>query len=200
MANNDPSKIRFAPKGAVYVTPAVGAKLPTTVGDGKTPPDGYKSLGYVSDAGVVITPTVTADPVNVWQSAVPVLFNVSAATFTVQATFAETNINTTELFFGANWVAVTPEGGGTANTWRLDLSSTPALQEISLVVDWGQGDTLSRVVIPRSMIQERGAITLVRNANQEYQLTIDALDSNGGLGYVLTNQNMTTSIPPASGS
>ncbi|MGW1231429.1 phage tail tube protein [Streptomyces californicus] len=191
MANNDPTKIRFAPKGAVYLAPAVGATLPTAVGDGKTAPTGYKSLGYVSDAGVVITPTVTADPVNVWQSAVPVLFNVSAATFTVSATFAESNIHTTELFWGASWVAVTPEGGGTANTWRLDLSSTPELQEISLVVDWGQGDVLNRVVIPRSMIQDRGAITLVRNAAQEYQLTIDALDSDGTLGYVLTNQDMT---------
>ncbi|MEU6765902.1 hypothetical protein ABZ916_25720 [Streptomyces sp. NPDC046853] len=197
MANNDASKIRFAPKGNVYISPAVGVTLPTEVGDGKTAPAGYKSLGYVTDAGVVITPTVTADPVNVWQSAVPVLFNVSAATFTVQATFAETNINTTELFWGANWVEVKPEGGtGAATTWRLDLSSTPELQEISLVVDWGQGDNLNRVVIPRSMIQDRGAITLVRNAAQEYQLTIDALDSDGNLGYVLTNQNMTAATTP----
>ncbi|MEV5677458.1 MULTISPECIES: phage tail tube protein [unclassified Streptomyces] len=192
MANNDPSKIRFAPNGAVYLAPAVGAELPTAVGDGKTPPTGFKSLGYTSDSGVVITPTITADPVNVWQSAVPVLFNVSAATFTIQCTFVETNVNTTELFWGANWVAVTPEGGGTANTWRLDLSSTPDLQEISLVVDWGQGGMLSRAVIPRSMVQDRGAITLVRTAPQEYQLTIDALDSGGLLGYVLTNQDMTS--------
>ncbi|WP_326827428.1 phage tail tube protein [Streptomyces sp. NBC_01751] len=196
MANNDASKIRFAPKGAVYIAPAVGATLPDEVGDGKTPPTGYKSLGYVTDAGVVITPTITSDPVNVWQSAVPVLFNVSAATFTVSATFAETNISTTELFWGASWVPVTPQGGGAADTWRLDLTSTPDLQEISLVVDWGQGDHLSRVVIPRSMIQERGAITLVRNAAQEYQLTIDALDSDGVLGYVLTNQDMTAPVTP----
>jgi hypothetical protein len=45
------------------------------------------------------------------------------------------------------------------------------------------------------MIQDRGAITLVRNAAQEYQLTIDALDSNGTLGYVLTNQDMTPAGP-----
>jgi hypothetical protein len=40
------------------------------------------------------------------------------------------------------------------------------------------------------MVQDRGAITLVRTAAQEYQLTIEALDSNGSLGYVLTNQAM----------
>jgi hypothetical protein len=190
MPNNDASKIRIAPKGQVYMAAAVGVNLPTVVGDGKTAPTGYTSLGFTTDSGVVITPTVNVDPVNVWQSAVPVLYNVTSATFSIQATFVETNISTTELFFGAQWVEVKDTQGAATGTYRLDLSSTPDLQEISLVVDWSQGDTLSRVVIPRSMVQDRGAITLVRTAAQEYQLTFEALDSNGDLGYVLTNQNM----------
>ncbi|MYX26052.1 hypothetical protein GTY75_05110 [Streptomyces sp. SID8381] len=193
MPNNDSSKIRFAPKGQVYMASAVGVTLPTEVGDGSTPPTGYTSLGYVTDAGTVITPQVNTDPVNVWQSAVPVLYNVTSATFSIQATFAETNINTTELFFGAQWVEVKDAQGQATGTYRLDLASTPELQEISLVVDWSQGDVRNRVVIPRAMVQDRGAITLVRTAAQEYQLTIEALDSNGSLGYVLTNQNMAAS-------
>ncbi|MFG3582563.1 hypothetical protein [Streptomyces sp. NPDC047990] len=191
--NVDASKIQFASNGYVYMAPAVGATLPVAVGDGKTAPAGYKSLGYVSDAGVTITPTINTDPVNVWQSAVPVLFNVTSAMFAIQVTFTETNISTTELFYGAQWVEVEDQSAQPTGTFRLDLSSTPDLQEISLVVDWGQGDNQSRVVIPRAMIAERGAITLHRTSNQEYQLTIDALDSNGTLGYVLTNQDMSAS-------
>ncbi|MEV5883093.1 hypothetical protein AB0L74_10300 [Streptomyces sp. NPDC052020] len=187
---NDVSKIRFAPSGAVYMAPAVGATLPIAVGDGTTGPTGYSSLGFVSDAGVTITPTVTSEPVNVWQSAVPVLYNVTAATFSIQATFVESNINTTELFFGAQWVEVKNAQDQPTGTYRLDLASTPDLQEISLVVDWSQGSDRNRVVIPRAMVQDRGAITLVRTAAQEYQLTIEALDSNGSLGYVLTSRNM----------
>lgn len=190
MPNVDTTKIRFAPNGFVYIAPAVGATLPTDVGDGSTPPAGYTSLGYVTDAGVVITPTVNTDPVNVWQSAVPVLYNVTSATFSIQATFTETNINTTELFYGATWEPVLDGSGNPTGSYRLDLSSSPSLQEISLVVDWSQSGIHNRVVIPRSMVQERGAITLVRTAAQEYQLTIEALDSNGQLGYVLTNQSM----------
>ncbi|MFF8629684.1 phage tail tube protein [Streptomyces werraensis] len=196
MANNDASKIRFAPNGGVYLAPAVGATLPTSVGDGKTAPTGYKSLGYVTDAGVQITPSVTTEPVNVWQSAVPVLYNVTAAAFSVAATFSESNINTTELFFGAAWVPVKDAQDQATGDYRLDLASTPELQEISLVVDWSQGDDLNRVVIPRAMIQERGAITLTRTAAQEYQLTIEALDSDGSLGYVLTNRNMGAVVTP----
>lgn len=190
MPNVDTSKIRFAPNGYVYMAPAVGATLPTDVGDGSTPPAGYTSLGYVSDAGVTITPTVNTEPVNVWQSAVPVLYNVTSATFSIQATFTETNINTTELFYGASWEAVEDAQGNPTGSYRLDLSSSPSLQEISLVVDWSQSGLHNRVVIPRAMVQDRGAITLVRTANQEFQLTIEALDSNGQLGYILTNQNM----------
>ncbi|MFI0553422.1 hypothetical protein ACH3X9_31755 [Streptomyces scabiei] len=174
------------------MAPAVGVTLPTDVGDGSTAPTGYTSLGYVTDAGVTITPQVNTDPVNVWQSAVPVLYNVTSATFSIQATFTETNLNTTELFFGASWVAVTDQTNAPTGTYKLDLGSTPALQEISLVVDWSQGSVHNRVVIPRAMVQDRGAITLVRTAAQEYQLTIEALDSNGVLGTVFTNQNMGT--------
>ncbi|WP_435270927.1 hypothetical protein [Streptomyces sp. 1222.5] len=190
MPNVDTSKIRFAPNGYVYMAPAVGVTLPTDVGDGTTAPTGYTSLGYVTDAGVTITPQVNTDPVNVWQSAVPVLYNVTSATFSIQATFTESNINTTELFFGASWEEVTGTGGTPTGHYKLDLASTPSLQEISLVVDWSQGSVLNRVVIPRAMVQDRGAITLVRTAAQEYQLTIEALDSNGVLGTVFTNQNM----------
>jgi hypothetical protein len=193
-SNVDTSKIRFAPNGYVYMAPALGVTLPIDVGDGATAPSGYTSLGYVTDAGVTITPQVNTDPVNVWQSAVPVLYNVTSATFSIQATFTESNINTTELFFGAQWEEVTGGSGGTS--YKLDLSSTPSLQEISLVVDWSQGSVHNRVVIPRAMVQDRGAITLVRTAAQEYQLTIEALDSNGVLGTVFTNQDMSGTTTP----
>lgn len=196
MANVDTSKIRFAPNGNVYMAPAVGATLPTAVGDGATAPTGYTSLGYVTDAGVTITPTVNSEPVNVWQSAVPVLYNVTSATFSIQATFSETSLSTTELFFGAQWTEVTAgEPAVPTGEWRLDLDATPELQEISLVVDWSQASAKSRVVIPRAMVQDRGAITLTRTAAQEYQLTIEALDSNGSLGYVLTSQDMSPATP-----
>ncbi|MFD4608280.1 hypothetical protein ACFWOT_09200 [Streptomyces sp. NPDC058440] len=195
MSNVDSSKIRFAPKGCVYMAPALGASLPKDVGDGDTAPTGYTSLGYVTDAGVTITPAVNTEPVSVWQSAVPVLYNVTGASFSISATFSETNISTTELFFGANWEKVDDTDAGGKPTWKLNLTSIPELQEISIVVDWSQGDVLNRVVIPRTMIQERGAITLVRTAAQEYQLTFEALDSNGSLGYVLTSQDMAPAAP-----
>ncbi|MFH8346786.1 hypothetical protein [Streptomyces sp. NPDC018045] len=184
-------KIRFAPKGSLSIAPA--PRTSDAPGTGTVLPSGldklgapYKNLGYVDEGGVTITPSIETNPVNVWQSAVPVLYNVKSAAFQVKATLMETSRLTTELFFGAEWV----ESKETPGLFRLDLKSTPDLKEITLVVDWSQGKTQYRCVIGRAMISDRGAIQLQRTENEKYELTIDALDYNGGLGYVLTNDDL----------
>lgn len=192
---NDSKKIRFAPNGAIYIAPAPveglsGTVPPTTVGDGNTVPAGYKSFGYADEGGVTLTPSLETQPVAAWQSAVPVLYNVTSASFSVKTTLIETNELTTELFWGGKWVEQAATG-----TFRLDLASTPELKEISLVVDWNMGAIRYRCVIPRAMISDRGAIQLNRTEAGKYELTIEALDFNGKLGYVLTNDDILSNLP-----
>ncbi|MFB7782066.1 hypothetical protein ACFC1D_05060 [Streptomyces vinaceus] len=200
---NDAKKIRFAPNGSIFIAPAPiegggGTTPPTTLGDGVAAPVGYKALGYVDPAGVTLTPSVETQPVEAWQSAAPVLYNVTKASFSIKATLQETNELTTELFWGAQWVQQmtsdpTPVPTG---TFRLDLSSTPDFKEISIVVDWQQGSIRSRCVIPRAMVSDRGAIQLNRTENGKYELTLEALDFQGNLGYVLTNDDIVDAITP----
>lgn len=193
---NDASKIRFAPNGAIYVAPAPvkgasgGTTPPTELSTDGTPPTGYKALGYVDEGGVTLTPAMETQPVNAWQSASPVLYNVQSASFSVKATMQETNQVTTELFWGAKWV----ESPDTPGTYRLDLASTPELHEISLVVDWNQGAIKYRCVIPRAMISDRGAIQLNRTENGKFELTIESMDLDGTLGYVLTNDDLVDAV------
>ncbi|MEU6704725.1 hypothetical protein [Streptomyces wuyuanensis] len=187
---NDPNKIRFAPNGSIYVAPAPlagggGTVIPTELGDGATAPAGYKALGYVDEGGVTLTPAIETQPVAAWQSAVPVLYNTTSASFSVKATLLEMNELTTELFWGAEWVEQTPPG-----TYKLDLSSNPDLKEISLVVDWQEKAIRYRCVIPRAMISDRGAIQLNRTESGKFELTIEAMDYNGKLGYILTNDDL----------
>jgi hypothetical protein len=40
------------------------------------------------------------------------------------------------------------------------------------------------------MVSDRGGITLQRTEAQKYELTIEALDYNGSLGYVLTDEDL----------
>ncbi|MFI2031396.1 phage tail tube protein [Streptomyces buecherae] len=196
---NDPNKIRFAPNGALYIAPApvdgtTGTKPPTELGDGKAAPAGYRDFGYVDESGVTLTPSVETSPVAAWQSAVPVLYIVTGAAFSVKSTFIETNPVTTELFFGAPWEEVKTGETGTG-VYRLNLSSTPEFADVSLVVDWQQKGYLWRVVISRAMVSDRGAIQLTRKEPHKYELTLEGLDFAGGLGYVLTNDP--SIMPPA---
>ncbi|MEU1353883.1 hypothetical protein ABZ410_08255 [Streptomyces cinnamoneus] len=152
---------------------------------------------------MTITPEISSDPVKVWQAAVPVLYNVKEASFKVKATFLETNLATTELFYGAKWEKATEKDGSggwkeVPGTWRLNLSSTPNLEEISLVVDWSQAGVQNRAVIERAMVADRGAIQLQRQESGKYELTIEALDSSGRLGYVLTTDDLKDGSTPPS--
>lgn len=194
MSSGDATKIRFAPDGMLSIAPtSQSLVLPTDVGDGVTVPTGFKALGYVTENGVTITPTIQTTPLPAWQSAAPVLYNVDSASFQIQATLLEASKLVTESFWGASWVAVTQDVNGTptpTGTYRLDLSSVPDLKEFALVVDWKHKTHLNRAVIGRAMVGERGAITLQRTQAQQYQLTFDAMDLNGQLGYLLTNEDM----------
>ncbi|MEV8022497.1 hypothetical protein AB0O76_40635 [Streptomyces sp. NPDC086554] len=120
---------------------------------------------------------------------------MKSASFQLKATLMETNQLTTELFFGAKWVqAREADGSVIEGVWRLDLKSTPDLSELAIVVDWSQtvdGQPVRyRCVIGRAMISDRGAIQLQRAESGRFELTIDALDHSGSLGYVLTDDKV----------
>jgi hypothetical protein len=194
MPSGNAEKIRFAPDGMIYLAPVGGSLvLPTEVGDGLTAPAGFKALGYVSENGVTMTPSIQTTPLPAWQSAAPVLYNVDSAAFQLQATLLEASKLVTETFFGAEWQEVVEDVASTptpTGEYRLNLSSLPELKEFAIVVDWKYKANLWRAVISRSMVAERGAITLQRTQSQQFELTIDAMDSDGSLGYVLTTENM----------
>ena len=194
MPSGNAELIRFAPDGMIYIAPVGGSLvLPTEVGDGATAPAGFKALGYVSENGVTLTPSITTTPLPAWQSAAPVLYNVDSASFQMQATLLEASKLVTETFFGAEWEEVVEDVSGTptpTGEYKLSLSSMPELKEFAIVVDWRHKDNLWRVVMERSMVAERGAITLQRTQSQQFELTIDALDSAGKLGSVYTTENM----------
>lgn len=190
MPSGNADKIRFAPDGMIYLAPTGGSLvLPTDAGDGLTAPAGYKALGYVSENGCTLTPSIAVTPLPAWQSAAPVLYNVDSAAFQLSATLLEASKLVTETFFGAQWTAVEDAGTPTGE-YRLDLSSLPELQEFSIVVDWSYKGHLWRAVIERAMVAERGAITLQRTQSQQFELTIDAMDASGSLGYILTTEDM----------
>ncbi|MFE0151388.1 hypothetical protein ACFWY5_29875 [Nonomuraea sp. NPDC059007] len=185
MAANTPSTIRFAPKGRIFVAP-VGSKAPEDVA---TPLDAaWKELGYISPDGAELTPSVDSQPVEVWQSATPVKYVVNSAACQLKFTLLQFDADATALYFGTTWVKAKKEDGTEVpNVFTLDLASTPELAEKALVVEWGDANSVSRLVIERGMVSEREGLKLTRTSAQSLGVTFDALDSDGRLGYILTN-------------
>lgn len=193
---NDSKQIRFAPNGELFVHfgALAPSALPKTV-DEDLKANGFVPLGYTSEDGTEITPKIETEELSVWQSSVPVLRYVKSAAFQVKSTLMQVNESTTRLFYGAEWVKTTAKTGAGREQYRLDISSNPDLAEITLVVDWSDDAAHYRAVIGRAMVSDRGSISLTRTKNQSYELTLDALDSAGTLGYLLTDDPSVGSVP-----
>jgi len=177
---NAASSIRFASNGTIYVAP-VATAAPTDVETALAAT--WKPLGYVDPAGVEMTPTVETSPVEAWQSAVPVTYLVTSASFTMKFILQQFDKESVELYFGASFVAVPEETG----VYQLDLSSSPALAETAMVIEWSDATVKNRLVVPRASVSARDGLQLVRTSNQKLGVTMSALDSSGKLGWILTN-------------
>ncbi|MFE7313810.1 hypothetical protein ACFU7T_11985 [Streptomyces sp. NPDC057555] len=200
MASNgaDAKQIRFAPNGGIFVHfgSLPNSSLPQTV-DEDLESAGFIPLGYTSEDGTEITPKVETEELSVWQASVPVLRYVKSAAFQVKATLMQVNADTSRLFYGAEWkkVSVTDKEGKARDQYRLDIKSNPDLAEASFVVEWSDNAAQYRAVIGRAMVSDRGSISLTRTKNQSYELTLDALDSDGTLGYLLTDDPSIAQMP-----
>jgi hypothetical protein len=185
MGVNSANAIRFASNGTVYVAPTATAG-PTDVTTAL--PATWKQLGYVSDAGVSLTPSITTQAINAWQSATPVKYLVTAASFQVGFTLLQFDKEAVELYFGSSFVqAMDDEDAPIVGVFVLDLASTPDLIETSLVVEWSDSTVKNRLWVPRCQVSSREALTLVRTSGQNLGVTLDALDQGGKLGSIFTD-------------
>lgn len=190
--NLDANAVRFAPKATIYFARR-GTDVSSYMKNVMVPiGDEFTALGYTSEDGIELTPTVETNPVNVHQSATPIKYVVNSASATLAFSMMQFDKHTVPVYFGTDFTE------GEDGTLVLDLASTPSLAENAIIVEWGDftestsGDipalrsgTKARLIIPRGMLSERQAITLTKADAQSLGVTIQALDYNGSLGTVL---------------
>lgn len=180
MGVNSADAIRFASNGTLYVAP-VATAAPTDVATALDA--AWLPLGYVSDAGVQITPTITTQAISAWQSAVPVKYLVTGATFQMAFVLLQFDAEAVELYFGSSFETNLTE-------FKMDVSSNPDLVETALVIEWNDSTIENRLYVPRAQVSAREALTLIRTGATQLGLTLDALDSAGNLGTIFTTANM----------
>ncbi|GAA2665211.1 phage tail tube protein [Nonomuraea recticatena] len=194
MSANNSGAIRFASNGTIWVAP-VDTAAPTDVAT--APSDTWKALGYVDTNGVELTPSIETQPVEAWQSGVPIKYLVTSAAFQLKFTLHQFDKESVELYFGSSFRQATGAGGTpVTGVFQLDLSSTPALAETAMIVEWKDATVTNRLIVPRASVSARDGLKLVRNDNNKLGVTLNALDSGGRLGYILTNATIELPTPP----
>lgn len=182
----DPTQVRIAPNGHLYVAP-LATTIPTTVTAAWAA--GWIELGYADDSGVVLTPSLETTDIRAWQTAVPVKTVPTTAKFDVKFALLQYNKGATELFFGsgATW-AETSVGSG---IYKLTLPSSPVIDERMLGVEWTDGTITNRLVISRGMVSARDNVELTRGGAIKFGVTFTAMDASGELARLLTDMVMT---------
>lgn len=185
--------IRFAPNGRVLAAAANTAMptIPTTVSDAfdnSQPISGWDDLGYVTEDGVTLTPTLETNAFPVWQSVAAAKITVVAAGLDFQFSLAQWDKESTELFFGGTWGAKDTTTGLTTMT----LPSNPGLREKAFLILWGDLDVVNGLYVPRAMISDRDGLSIAKTDPTILNMTFTSLDSSGKLADVVTTADLGT--------
>lgn len=165
MPNLDATQVRVAGTGAIWKAPA-GSTLPTTSSEAWN--SAFVNLGYAEE-GFTVTPNFKTTPVHGWQTR-QVLRNITTE-FDVKFSFTLMQTNKATLSLAWGGATITP---GTAGAFTLALPGDPAA-EFVLGIDWSDGSTSYRYVIPRASLTNIPAVKFTRKDAIKYSFEVQAL-------------------------
>lgn len=179
----DTDEIVVGANGTVRAAPLATTAPATSVA---TPAVGWLDLGYVSEDGVTIRDAKTLEPIPVWQLFHPARMVVTGREFSVSFALRQWSKNTAELAFGGT--VTEPDGVTNPGEFKLTPPSPEDVDERSLMVDWVDGGSDFRLVIPRGVVTEGVESNLRRGSASDLPITFGVIGSDtGDPWYLLTN-------------
>lgn len=176
----DPNELVIAGTGAISVGP-IGSTLPTSPTAALS---GYTELGYTTEDGVKFTKERDIKDFFAWQKKDPVRRELISRTLVAAYALEQWNGDTVTHAYGGGEVTEPTPG-----TFRYDFpTEDDALDEVTEVIDWQDGDKHYRFVIPRGTVSENVETDLMRTELSVLPVTFKALAPlNGGIAYILTD-------------
>ena len=178
MANTKTNVSVVKPKvgGAIWVAVAGDSTtLPTSV-DADLDTD-FKCLGYISEDGVTFTPAGAGDYIKDWggDNLLPNGESLDQIKFKLLEVL---NLDVLKFVFGASNVT------GALSTGVTVTHSDAPRDNYSIVIDTVLTGTYARFVIPNGSINTIGDIVLKKSEAMGYDLTLDAVRNESGVGYI----------------
>ncbi|GGZ15421.1 hypothetical protein GCM10010387_04690 [Streptomyces inusitatus] len=167
--SNNGKEIRVAGSGKVLFA-AAGTAAPA---DATIAWDAAKwtELGYTTTDGIKFNKKDKIDPVDTWQSVSPARFIYSDRDLTVKFQLLQLNKHTLPFFLGGGAVTA----GGVAGEYKYDLANTPGPDERAIGVEFVDGASRYRFVVPRGQVTETEEISLTRTGAVRLGITFTAL-------------------------
>lgn len=162
----DSSKIRIAGTGAIYKAP-VGTAAPTdsTTAWGA----GWVNLGFAKD-GFEIDQELKTKDVEAWQT-LEVVRQFPTA-ISRKATWESIESNNKTVALAWNNATIT---AGTGGAYTMSIPASYINQEFALGLDWSDGTTSQRIVIPRATLDALPKISAGRQDIITFQFSVQVL-------------------------
>jgi hypothetical protein len=173
----DAEDLVVAANGRVYVAPT-STPLPTD--ESETLDSDFVDLGYLTEDGITVSPSMSVESVQPWQSFYSVREIVTSRELTLGFELLQFNADTTVLAFGGG--TVTEESSG---HYKMVPPSPETVDKRACVVDWSDGDKQYRLVVPVCMVSEGGEFSLSRTAPATLAVTLKALGVDGSDAFTL---------------
>jgi hypothetical protein len=171
----------FVPgNGSLYVAD-VGTTAPT---DASTALDSdFAELGYITEDGATITPSMDVTAIGAWQSFYAVRRVITARDLQVACALEQWNEDTLALYFGGATVT------GSSPDFTISPPSPETIDDRAFVLEGTDGTRIYRLYVPSGMLIETAAITWSRSAAATLGVTIGLLATGTGDAWTLFNSD-----------
>lgn len=169
----DADSITVAGNGTASVAP-VGTALPVDVATAL--PAGWVDLGYINEDGATFNDAKTTEEIAVWQSFYAPRRVVTERSATVAFTLRQWDRTTVPLAFGGGTITTI---AGPPVVYRYDPPDPEVIDERAAVLEWRDGTSVFRIVLPRVMVSEGVETQMVRTAASDLPITLAILGTDG---------------------